>query len=77
MDEDEGQQAAEYISQQQMDDYYDRLGEEMDKQARAGNIIIGVVFVILIICAVAWYFYGGQYAQIINRQLDGIQEDNS
>lgn len=59
MDEDEGQQAAEYISQQQMDDYYDRLGEEMDKQARAGNIIIGVVFVILIICAVAWYFYGG------------------
>ncbi len=67
MDEDEGQRAAEYISQQQMDDYYDRLGEEMDKQARAENIIIGcgvilligVIFVILRICAVAWYFYFG------------------
>jgi len=60
VDEDEGQRAADYITQQQVDDYYARLSDEIDRNARVSSCFVWIVLAIIIIVGllIGWYIGG-------------------
>lgn len=59
MDEDDGQKAADYITQKQEDEYYERLAYEMEKHDRiSGFFIQGCVLIIFVLIIVAALYFG-------------------
>lgn len=47
MDEDNGQREADQITDEQMDNFYGKLADEMTRQRRIKNWLIAIAFILL------------------------------
>lgn len=59
MDEDNGQQQADQVTQDDMDRFYGNLADEMTRQRRIKNWIVAIVVMLIAIIVSYFLFYGG------------------